>query len=59
MKGGSKLWLINFLTLWIQGHKATFVAGIAMTIAISGCAEPIILTKALVERVGRTAQTLI
>lgn len=59
MKGGSKLWLINYLRRWIQGHKATFAAGIAMAIAISGRAGPIISTKALVERVGESAQTLL
>lgn len=59
MKGGSRLWLINSLRRWIQCHKSTCVAGIAIALALSGQVAPAALTDFLVTRVPFTMNSVL
>lgn len=50
VKGGSRLWFVNYLKRWILRHKTTCGVVIAMAVAFSGNMTHLALAKGLVRR---------
>jgi hypothetical protein len=59
IKGGGRLWFINLLRRWLGYHKTTYIAGVAMAVALSSKVAPAALTDLLVTRVPSTVNSVL
>lgn len=59
VKGGNRLWFVNYLKRWILRHKTWCVAGIATAIAFSGNVAPVALAHGMMRRIERMSQAIL